>query len=148
MTRGQRIAVIAFAVLAFVVVSFVLARVLTAGNAERSAAIDVVQDEARGSTAAVAGAIDGCDADAACTARVARVVHRVRRPGKVEILRVDGTGGLEPFGRTTVARVAWKAGDTLPVVQCVSLKRSGDPLTGFEVTVTGVSPPIGRQASC
>lgn len=148
MTRGQRIAIIAFAVLAFAVVSFVLARILTAGNAERSAAIDVVQDEARGSAAAVAGAIDGCRADAACTARVERVVHKVRRDGKVEILRVDGTGGLEPFGRTTVARVAWRAGGALPVVQCVSLKRSGNPLTGFDVAVTAVSPPIGREASC
>jgi hypothetical protein len=147
-TRGQRIAVIAFAVLAFLVVSFVLARVLTAGNVERSAAVDVVQDEARGAARAVAGAIDGCEASPTCSARIARVVSRVQRPGKVEILRVDGTGGLAPLGRSTVARVAWRAGAALPVVQCVSLTRTGNPLTGFDVAVTAVSPPIGRESSC
>lgn len=140
--------VIAFAVLAFLVVSFVLARILTAGNVERGAAIDIVRDEADGQTGAVVAAVDGCADDPACRTRVARVVDRVRRPGKVEILQVDGTGGFVPFGRTTVARVAWRAGESLPVVQCLTLRRTGDPLTGFDVAVTAVSPPIGRETSC
>ena len=64
------------------------------------------------------------------------------------ILRVDGVGGFALAGRTETGRVAWRAGAGLPVVQCVRVRRTGDPLTGYDVTVVGVSRPIAREADC
>ena len=71
-----------------------------------------------------------------------------RAGGDVRILRVDGVGGFAPGGRTETGRIAWKQGDGLPVVQCVTVRRAGDPISGYDVAVLRVSAPIGREADC
>jgi hypothetical protein len=71
-----------------------------------------------------------------------------RAGGEVDILRVDGISGFAPGGRIETARVAWKAAGRLPVVQCVRVRRTGDPLAGYDTAVLSVSRPIGREASC
>lgn len=87
---------------------------------------------------------------ASSTARdeATEAVKRQGGPGKVRILRVDGLSTFAIGGRTEDVRVAWKAGDRLPVVQCVRVRRSGDPVSGYDVRVLRVSPPIGREADC
>jgi hypothetical protein len=49
--------------------------------------------------------------------------------GEVEVLNYQPSVGLSLTRQTGVGRVAWKAGDALPVVQCVRVRREG-PLTG------------------
>lgn len=71
-----------------------------------------------------------------------------RAGGEVDILRVDGISGFAPSGSTETARVAWKAAGRLPVVQCVRVRRTGDPVAGYDTAVVSVSRPIGREASC
>ena len=43
-------------------------------------------------------------------------------------------------------RVAWRAGDGGPVVQCVRVRRDG-PLSGAGVELLAISAPIGNEAS-
>lgn len=64
------------------------------------------------------------------------------------ILRIDGVAGFAVTGRTDTARVAWRSGDRLPVVQCVRVRRQGDPVSGYDVAVLRISEPIGREEEC
>ncbi len=73
---------------------------------------------------------------------------RVRGAGKVRIVRYDGLGGFSLGARSGVARVVWKTAATLPTVQCVRLRRSGDLISGYHVRVLGLSAPIPREDSC
>ena len=45
------------------------------------------------------------------------------------------------------ARVAWRVGGALPVVQCVRVRREG-PLTGGAAELLSISAPIPGEASC
>ena len=49
--------------------------------------------------------------------------------------------------RTGTGRVAWRVGRSLPIVQCVRVRRDG-PLTGADVELLSISAPIGREAGC
>jgi hypothetical protein len=42
----------------------------------------------------------------------------------------------------------WKAGDRLPVVQCVRVRREGDPLSGYDVRILALGAPIAREGDC
>ena len=64
-------------------------------------------------------------------------VHHTSSPGVwLALTRKVGTG-----------RVAWRADDSLPVVQCVRVRRDG-PLTGGAVELLSVSAPIDAEGSC
>jgi hypothetical protein len=146
--RPLRYALVALGALVFLVVSAGLARVLGAANAERDAAIEIVKAQSHGDGAQVIRSIRGCRSDAACRGRVSADVARLHSPGKVRILRLDGPSALAVRARTGTARIAWHAGDALPVVQCVRLRRGGDLLHGFRVRVLALSRPIRRDAGC
>ena len=75
-------------------------------------------------------------------------IKRQARSDEVRILRVDGVGGFAPTGRTETGRIAWKAGTRLPVVQCVRVRRTGDPFGGYDIVALSVSRPIAREADC
>jgi hypothetical protein len=49
--------------------------------------------------------------------------------------------------RTGLGRVAWRAGSSAPVVQCVRVRREG-PLTGADVELVAISEPIGGDQGC
>ena len=147
-SRPLRIAAIVVALLAFVAISAGVARQLGATSAERNAAVATIKDEARGDGPGLARRIRGCAADGGCAARVGALAARLRTRDRVRILRYDGLGGVSLGGRHGVARVAWKAGTRLPVVQCVRLRRTGDLLSGYRIHVLALSAPIGREAAC
>jgi hypothetical protein len=96
-----------------------VARQLGASNAERNAAVAAIKDQ-----------------------------PRLRAAGKVRIVRYDGLGGVSLGGRSGVARVVWKTERSLPTVQCVRLRRSGDLVSGYHVHALAVSAPIPREDPC
>ncbi|HWM07886.1 MAG TPA: hypothetical protein VNO82_01025, partial [Solirubrobacteraceae bacterium] len=69
------------------------------------------------------------------------------RRGQVEILTYTPSVQVALTRRSGVGRVAWRAGDSDPVVQCVRVRREG-PLTGAGVELLAISAPIGGDASC
>jgi hypothetical protein len=147
-SRRSRVTVIVLAALAFIGVSVLLARMLSVGNAERDAVVAVVRAQARGDEATVLARVRGCRGDDRCRARLRSVLAAARRPGVVKVLRFDGPSGLSLDGRRGTARIAWKAGRALPVVQCVKLRTDGNPVTGYSVRVIALGAPIGREAGC
>jgi hypothetical protein len=147
-SRAGRIGLLAAAVAVFVVLSLVIARVLTIGNAERDAVYRLVRAEAAGDQAAVLSRVHGCAGDTACVARVRRTIARVQSPGAAKLLRFDGPGGIAVTGRSGRARVAWKVGAALPVVQCVRLRTTGDPVGGYTVRITRVDEPTALDEPC
>ena len=147
MRRVTLITAIAFGTFVFLGVSFLLARALTGSGAERSRVIEVVRAQARGDADAVLKKLPACAAEPAC-ARVTRErVAELKRPGKVQILTFAPSVRVTMTRRSGTGRVAWRAGDSLPVVQCVKARREG-PLTGGGVELLSISKPIGLEASC
>ena len=108
----------------------------------------LVRAEAAGDQAAVLSRVHGCAGDAACVARVRRTIARVQSPGTAKLLRFDGPGGIAVTGRSGSARVAWKVGAALPVVQCVRLRTTGNPVGGYTVRITGVDEPTALDEPC
>jgi hypothetical protein len=75
------------------------------------------------------------------------LARRLRRPGTVEILAYRPSSRAALTAETGIARVAWRAGAGLPVVQCVRARRNG-PLSRDQVELLAISPPIARTGSC
>lgn len=148
MSRPARIGLITLAVVIFVGLTVLVGRFLGASTAERNDATEVVKLQARGDAAAVVRRIDGCRADAACAGRIHAQVRRLRTPGHVRIIRVDNISNFALGARTDTARIVWKAGTRLPTVQCVRVRRTGNPVAGYDIHVLALSPPIAREASC
>ena len=139
------------ALAAFLVVSVLVARWLAAEGEERSQVERLLRAQGRGDAAAMAREIDGCDA--ACRAGLARLAGRLRRPGAVlEIVRYDSATGRALGDASGPTRVVWQLGragtGSLPTVQCISVRRTGDPIAGHRVTLTALSEPIAREGSC
>ena len=74
-------------------------------------------------------------------------MQELRRRGAVQILSYQPSTRLALTRKLGTARVAWRAGDELPVVQCVRVRREG-PLTGGTVELLSVSAPIAGDGSC
>jgi hypothetical protein len=145
--RVTLITAIAFGSFVFLGISFLLARALTGSGAERSRVLDVVQAEARGDADAVLEQLPACAAEPAC-ARVTRErVAALKRPGEVEILTYRPSVRVTMTRRSGTGRVAWRAGSSRPVVQCVKARREG-PLTGGGVELLAISKPISLDAGC
>jgi len=145
--RVTLITAIAFGTFVFLGVSFLLARALTGSGAERSRVIEVVRAQARGDADAVLKKLPACAAEPAC-ARVTRErVAELKRPGKVQILTFAPSVRVTMTRRSGTGRVAWRAGDSLPVVQCVKARREG-PLTGGGVELLAISKPIALDGAC
>ena len=142
----MRIALIAAAVLVFLAVSVGVARWLTADNAERDKVETLLRAQARGDAAAMLRELDRCGAG--CAERVRANATRLRRPGKLQIARYDSSTSHALGADTGQTRVVWKTPTTLTVVQCVTVKRTGNPIGGIEVELLGISGPIPRESAC
>jgi hypothetical protein len=139
------------AAFAFVlIVSVVLARFLSVENAERDADLALIQAEARGDAGAMLEEISGCRASPSCVAAVrANAANpRLRRAGAVKILSLESATAYSLTGSSGRTRLAWTVIGTLPVVQCVDVRRGGNFLTGISVTLLALSAPIENEAGC
>jgi hypothetical protein len=94
------------------------------------------------------GRIKGCSSSPACRARIATNAAALRRPGAVSILQLQPSAGFSLTGTVGTARVAWTAGSSLPVVQCVRVRRAGNALTGFHVDLLELSRRIASDSNC
>jgi len=146
--RPLLLLLIAVGVLVFLAISAVLARVLSIDGAERSALTSLVTAEARGDRAGAASQLYHCSAGAACQGRVAVDTAALRHPGAVSIIQIQPSAGFSLTSTLGVARVAWQAGGSLPIVQCVRVRRAGTAVTGFRVELLEVSRRIPSDAAC
>jgi hypothetical protein len=145
--RVTLVTAVAFGLFVFLGISFLLARALTGEGAERSKVLDVLRAQSRGDAPAVLEQLPACAREPACAQVTRDRVERLRRPGEVEILTYRPSVRVTMTRRSGTGRVAWRAGRSLPVVQCVKARREG-PLTGGGVELLSLSDPIGLEASC
>jgi hypothetical protein len=137
-------------VLAFLAISGFLARFLSVENTERDADLALIEAQARGDVAGMLDRIAGCRAQPACVASVRANASnpRLRRAGAVKILQLSSSTAYALNGANGRTRLAWTVIGQLPVVQCVGVRRSGNPLTGVKITLTSLSAPIPNEADC
>ena len=144
----MRIAVVVLAIVLFLGASF-LARVLAADSRERSDVADLMRAQARGDTTGMLSQLSGCAAKPACAARVRANARALRRPGEVKLVRFDPSTTFALSPHTATARVVWNTLRThRPVVQCVTVRRTGDILSGPGVQLRSVSGPLRGTAGC
>jgi hypothetical protein len=146
--RRTYIAAIAAAIVLFLIISALLARVFSANSAEQSAITSLVKDEAHGDTGAVIGDIAGCDVSEACRTRAGYNASTLKRPGAVSIIQIQPSTSFSIAGTQGTARVAWNAGGSLPIVQCVRVRRTGNAISGLKVELLEVSRRIKSDTPC
>jgi hypothetical protein len=146
--RTYLLTLIGLGVLVFLAVSALLARVWSAEGAERSAITALLKAQARGDAAAMIARIRDCGASAQCRARVNHNIAALTRPGSVSILQLEPSAGFSLAGTIGTARVAWKTPSSLPIVQCVRVKRAGDVLSGLRIELLTISPRIKTDGNC
>jgi len=147
MRRAYILAIVA-AIVLFLVISALLARVFSANSAEQSAITALVQSEARGDVNAIVGEITDCRTDAACRQRAAMNAASLQHAGSVSIIQLQPSTGFSLGGTEGTARVAWDVGSSLPIVQCVKVRRAGNPISGLKVDLLVVSRRIPSDAAC
>ena len=146
--RRTYLALIALGIIVFLAISALLARVFSVDGAERAAITAFVKAEARGDRAGALARIEGCSANTACRAAIGQDVATLRRAGSVSIIQIQPSAGFSLGSTLGTARVAWNAGFSLPIVQCVRVRRAGNALTGLRVELLAVTPRIKSNADC
>jgi hypothetical protein len=148
-TRPRRIALIALAVVLFVAISGLLAGFLSVEGVERDDLLALLRAQARGDVPGMLAQLDhSCRANRGCVGSVRANAARLRRPGAVKILTLTSPTAYALTGASGESRVAWTVIGRLPVVQCVMVKRTGNPLSGVSVALLAVSAPINNEADC
>ena len=147
MRRPAVVTALALGAFFFIGISLFLARGLSATSNERAEVVEVLEAQARGDAEAVLSHLPECKAVKACATSVRTRTPRLRRPGEVKVLNYDPSVQLAITEQRATARVAWRAGAGLPVVQCVRVLRRG-AMQGAEVELISISPPIGRESPC
>jgi hypothetical protein len=135
-------------VLLFLAISGLLARFLSVENAERDDLVSLLQAEAKGDVPAMLDQLTGCRESAACVAQVRANVAKLHRPGEVKILTLTSPTAYTLTAATGTTRVAWTVIGTLPAVQCVKVKRTGNALTGVSVALLSIGGQIEGEADC
>jgi hypothetical protein len=145
--RARIIIVVGFAAFVFLGLSGLMARALTGAGDERSRVVELLEAQAAGDAERALAVLPACRGEPACVQVMRDRVAELRRPGDVEILTYDPSVRIALTSRTGVGRVAWRAGASAPVVQCVRVRREG-PVSGGDVELLSISAPIGREESC
>jgi hypothetical protein len=148
MRRRYVLSLVALGVLLFVLISAGLARVFGANGSEQSAITSLVKAEAAGDQPAMVARIEGCARSAACRTRVARNAAVLKHPGRVSIIQLEPSTSFSLGGMVGTARVAWSADSSLPIVQCVRVRRSGNVLAGLKVRLLEISNRIKSDSTC
>ena len=147
MRRARVLIPLLFGLFVFIGLSLLLARGLTGSGTERADVLQLVRAQARGDAGAVLAALPACRREPACAQATRDRVAELRRPGEVQILTFTPSARLALTRKVGTARVAWRAGGSLPVVQCVRVRREG-PLTGGAVELLSISAPIAPDGGC
>jgi len=145
--RARVLIPVAVAVFFFAGLSLLLARGLAGSGAERGLVVDLLRAQARGDAAAVLAQLPACAREPACAQSARARVAQLRRPGAVQVLTYAPSTRLALTRTVGTARVAWRAGDAGPVVQCVRVRREG-PLTGGAAELLSISAPIPGESGC
>ncbi len=134
----------------FLAISGLLARFLSTENVERDAELALLQAQTRGDVGAMLADLSGCRGRAGCVATVRANASnpRLRRAGAVKILSLVSPTAYSLTGATGKTRLAWTVIGKLPVVQCVLVHRSGNPLSGVKIELLSLSAPIDNEADC
>jgi hypothetical protein len=148
MRRAYVISLIVVGVVLFLIISALLARVLSVDGTEQSATTELIQAEARGDQAGMLDRLKGCRQSQTCRARVAYDVATLTRPGSISILTYQQSAGFSLTSTTGTARVAWKTPSSLPIVQCLRVRRAGDVFTGLHIELLTISTRIKSDADC
>jgi hypothetical protein len=135
-------------VLVFLLISGLLARFLTVENDERDKEVALLQAQTRGDASAMIAQLSGCRASAVCVTTQQANANRLLRPGAVKILSIKSRTAYSLSGATGKTRLAWTVIGRLPVVQCVEVRRTGNILSGIDVTLLSLSAPIANEADC
>jgi hypothetical protein len=138
---------IAVLLVAFLAISALLARVFSIDGAERAAITALIQAEARGDQAGMIKQLYHCQ-DATCRQRVADDAVALRRHGSVSIILINPSAGFSLTGSTGTARVAWNAGNSLPIVQCIKVQRAGNALSGLRIRLLKIGKRIKSDTAC
>jgi hypothetical protein len=146
--RRRTILLIGSAVLLFLVISALLTRALAVGGAEDTALTDMVKAEASGNPARVVASIQDCQPSASCRTRAAANAAELKHRGTVSIIQIQSSAGFSLGETLGTARVAWLAGGSLPIVQCVRVRHAGNVLQGFTIELLEVSRRIKSDAAC
>ena len=148
MSRLLRFVLLAALVVVFVAITALLARALTVDGAERTAIEGLLRAEAAGDPRAMASRISGCPGSPACRTRVSQDAGELKHPGKLAILELNPSAGFSLSSTLGTARVAWRAGGSLPIVQCVRVRRAGNVLSGLHIELLKVSRRIASNSDC
>ncbi|MEI6447466.1 MAG: hypothetical protein WCO96_06245 [Actinomycetes bacterium] len=149
MSRPLKITILLVIGVAFLAASLGLARVLAASGAERTLLEGLIADQGAGRSAEVTALLPDCAPGSACATRTNAMIDRNSEAGgKVKILQIDGGAPLSAGSADGVARLAWKVGSGLPVVQCAVVRRQGSVTSGFEVDLLVLSKPIEAEGAC
>jgi hypothetical protein len=150
--RRRRVlrALLAVGVILVLVVGALLGRFLSAENVERNDDAALIQAEARGDVAGMLAQLSGCRQSPSCVAlvRANAANPRLRRAGAVKILSLKSPTAYSLGSATGKTRLAWTVIGTLPVVQCVDVRRTGSFLAGIRVQLIGLSAPIANEGIC
>ena len=147
MRRARVLIPVLFGLFVFLGLSVLLARGLTGSGTERDDVLELVRAQARGDADAVLALLPACRREPACAQATRERAAGLRRSGRVQILTYTPSARLALTRKVGTGRVAWRAGEGLPVVQCVRVRREG-PLTGGAVELLSVSSPIASDGSC
>ena len=147
MRRARVLIPVLFGLFVFIGLSVLLARGLTGSGAERADVLELVRAQARGDADAVLAGLPACRREPACVQTTRARVAELARPGRVQLLTYTPSARLALTRKVGTGRVAWRAGEGKPVVQCVRVRRDG-PLTGGAVELLSLSAPIGGEAGC
>jgi len=141
MSRARRRLLIAVAVVVFLAISFELARWLSLENVERSDIVKLLAAESRGDARAMLAQLHGCGSR--CVADVRADARNLKRPGSPQILADQSQTAYALTSAVGDTRIAWRSSSRpLPVVQCITVSRSGNVVSGLTVTLLRVSLPL------
>jgi hypothetical protein len=132
----------------FLGLSVLLARYLAVENTERDDVLAVLRAQVAGDARSTIARISGCATHPGCVAQATQNAANLRRPGSVKILSLTSHTAYSLTSATAPTRVAWTVIGRLPVVQCVTVKRTGNFLTGLSVDLLSVSKPISNEGDC
>ena len=64
------------------------------------------------------------------------------------MIKLDPSAGFSLGSTLGTARVAWRIGNGLPIVQCVRVRRAGNLISGLRVELLEISRRIPSDHAC